>query len=97
MKFELNKLYNMDCMEAMKEIPDKHFDLAIVDPPYGIGAENHAGNKENGWTQWTKKFLPIFSSRYGFIPILFRVSKNQIVWGANYMEVLIRRICTSLG
>lgn len=33
---ELNKLYNMDCMEGMKQIPDKYFDLAIVDPPYGI-------------------------------------------------------------
>lgn len=35
--FELNKLYNMDCMEGMKEIPDKYFELAIVDPPYGGG------------------------------------------------------------
>jgi site-specific DNA-methyltransferase (adenine-specific) len=32
---ELNKLYNMDCMEGMKDIPDKYFELAIVDPPYG--------------------------------------------------------------
>lgn len=34
---ELNKLYNMDCMQGMKEFPDGFFDLAIVDPPYGIG------------------------------------------------------------
>ena len=33
---ELNKLYNMDCMQGMKEFPDGFFDLAIVDPPYGI-------------------------------------------------------------
>ena len=33
---ELNKLYNMDCMEGMKEFPDKFFDLAVVDPPYGL-------------------------------------------------------------
>jgi site-specific DNA-methyltransferase (adenine-specific) len=39
MTIELNKLYNMDCMEGMKEIPDKYFDLAIVDPPYGIGID----------------------------------------------------------
>lgn len=38
--FELNRLYNMDCMEAMKEIPDKFFELAICDPPYGINAPN---------------------------------------------------------
>lgn len=36
MKYKLNTLYNVDCMEAMKEIPDKYFELAIVDPPYGI-------------------------------------------------------------
>ena len=36
---ELNKLYNLDCMEGMKEFPDKYFDLAIVDPPYGIGLD----------------------------------------------------------
>lgn len=35
--FELNRLYNMDCMEAMRKIPDKYFQLAIVDPPYGGG------------------------------------------------------------
>lgn len=41
--FELNRLYNVDCMEAMKEIPDGYFQLAIVDPPYGIG---ESGKKE---------------------------------------------------
>lgn len=40
--FELNKLYNMDCMEGMKQIPDKYFELAIVDPPYGIGIGHKA-------------------------------------------------------
>ena len=42
---ELNKLYNMDCMQGMKEFPDGFFDLAIVDPPYGIGIlDTHAGS-----------------------------------------------------
>ena len=40
MKFEMNQFYNMDCMEAMKQIPDKYFELAIVDPPYGIDVAN---------------------------------------------------------
>lgn len=40
--FELNKLYNMDCMEGMKQIPDKYFEMAIVDPPYGIGIGHKA-------------------------------------------------------
>jgi DNA modification methylase len=38
---ELNQLYNMDCMEGMKQFPDKYFELAIVDPPYGIGASDY--------------------------------------------------------
>ena len=37
--------YNMDCMEAMKQFPDGFFDLAIVDPPYGINVASHAGGK----------------------------------------------------
>ena len=37
---ELNKLYNIDCMEGMKEFPDKFFDLAVVDPPYGGGSQS---------------------------------------------------------
>lgn len=41
---ELNRLYNMDCMEGMKEFPDKYFDLAVVDPPYGGGSQ--IGNVE---------------------------------------------------
>lgn len=42
---ELNQLYNMDCMEAMKEIPDKYFQLAIVDPPYGGGGDTACRHK----------------------------------------------------
>ena len=42
--FELNRLYNADCMEAMKEIPDNFFELAITDPPYGIGADGQRLN-----------------------------------------------------
>ena len=41
--YELNRLYNLDCMEAMPRIPDKYFDLAICDPPYGIG---HDGQRK---------------------------------------------------
>ncbi len=42
-------------MELMKRYPDNYFELSIVDPPYGIGAENHAGAKENRWKQYDKK------------------------------------------
>jgi site-specific DNA-methyltransferase (adenine-specific) len=69
----------------MKRYPDNYFDLAIVDPPYGIGAENHAGKKENGWKQWEKKNWDNSIPNLLYFEELFRVSKNQIVWGGNYM------------
>lgn len=43
MMLEMNHLYNQDCMEGMKDIPDKFFELAIVDPPYGIGIGTSVG------------------------------------------------------
>ncbi len=74
----------MDCIEGMKQYPDKHFDLAVVDPPYGINAEqgtNRASrkkfaDKEYGWDSHPPQ--PLYYKE------LFRVSKNQIIWGANH-------------
>ena len=89
-----SEVFLMDCMEGMKQYPDKYWDLAVVDPPFGIGAENHAGNVKNGWTQWEKKKWDknIPESEY-FIELL-RVSKNQIVWGGNYMtDFLPPKMC----
>ena len=90
--------YNCDCMEAMREYPDKYFDLAIVDPPYGSG----------GVEEWEKKtrFGPRFDKykkpgRTGdgkkiidwdiapgkeYFDELFRISKHQIIWGGNYFN-----------
>ena len=48
------ELYNKDCMEGMKEYPDKHFNLAIVDPPYGLDITNIWGDEKYGYKQ-TKK------------------------------------------
>ena len=59
--------YNSDCLPAMKEMPDNAFDLAIVDPPYGIGM-----------AVWDKKPPPEYFTE------LFRITENQIIWGANY-------------
>lgn len=89
MRAEIN-LYNEDCLQAMKAMRDKQFDLAIVDPPYGIGMDGTVGigiGKKKGFTRkkhyeqknWDKA-LP--SQEY--FDELFRISKNQIVWGANY-------------
>jgi site-specific DNA-methyltransferase (adenine-specific) len=78
----------MDCMELMKEYPDKHFDLACVDPPYGIG-ESGATNHTRGKLGAAKNYKPFAGGDIEPPPIqyfqeLFRVSKNQIIWGANH-------------
>lgn len=79
------RIYNCDCMELLKQTPDNYYSLSIVDPPYGIGAEKHAGNAENGWKQWDKKDWDSEIPSEEYFKELFRVSKNQIVWGGNYM------------
>lgn len=53
--FELNQLYNMDCMTAMREIPDKFFELAICDPPYGIGIDGQKLNINKKNPKHTRK------------------------------------------
>jgi site-specific DNA-methyltransferase (adenine-specific) len=91
MKITENIEITNECnMELMKRYPDNYFDLAIVDPPYGIGAENHAGKKENGWKQWEKKNWDNQIPNKKYFEELFRVSKNQIVWGGNYMTEFLK-------
>lgn len=79
----------MDCIEGMKHYPDKHFDLAIVDPPYGLNIAKRNGSigQKKGQGKLTKyeskewdKSIPTKE----YWEQLFRVSKNQIVFGANY-------------
>ena len=81
-----NGFYNLDCMNGMAQFPDKFFELAIVDPPYGIGADGnkastggHGGRKEHTKKEWDTK-----PPDKAYFDELFRVSKNQIIWGANY-------------
>ena len=81
------KLYNADCMEVMKTFKDKQFSLAIIDPPYGINVNFNMGlakgqNKRHDVKQWDKQ--PPSSDYFNE---LFRVSKNQIIWGGNYFEL----------
>lgn len=64
---ELNKLYNCDCMELMAQIPDKYFELAIVDPPYGGGADNDNNSVKElsgGGTDWQHKKRSRFGGRF---------------------------------
>ena len=84
MKYEMNNIYNEDCLEAMKQMPDNYFELAIVDPPYGIGVNKMTlGNGKNkifrGNIDWDKK-----PPSKEYFDELFRISKNQIIWGANH-------------
>ena len=89
-------IHNADCMEIMAGYEDDYFDLAVVDPPYGIGEKSFAlenqqitkgkkvrsGMKLKGWD----KAIP--TSEY--FAELFRVSKNQIIWGGNYFTEFLK-------
>jgi site-specific DNA-methyltransferase (adenine-specific) len=78
-----------DCMEGMKTFPDGYFDLAIVDPPYGIGRdgqkETNTKNAIHRRRKWESKGWDAATPRPEYFDELRRVSKHQIVWGANYM------------
>lgn len=74
-------------MELMARYPDKYFDLAIVDPPYGIGEDG--GDKKRGTKGiktpiYTKKYWDTTTASKKYFKELKRISKNQIVWGANH-------------
>ena len=78
---------NIDCMEYMKNIPDRFYDLAIVDVPYGIGEDgksNHSRGLLTKPTLYTPKKWDLNSPEREYFNELFRVSKNQIVFGANH-------------
>ena len=92
MKYKLNNIYNEDCLQAMKQIPDKFFELAIVDPPYGIDfAKQHTGK---GWVVRETKNWDKEIPNEDYFKELFRVSKNQIIWGGNYFS---KHLQSSMG
>ena len=76
--------YNMDCMEAMKDMPDKYFELAIVDPPYGISITDSGrlGKYNINNNRWDDN-IPTDD----YFNELFRISENQIIWGGNYFPL----------
>lgn len=80
----MNVAYNMDCMEYMRTLPDKTFDLAVVDPPYRDAVENAPTQdmRRNGT-------LACFGNKptKKYFEELRRVSKEQIIWGANNFEL----------
>lgn len=86
--FELNKIYNEDCLSFMKRVPDKYFDLVLTDPPYLIGESGQTNksrgcltkSKDYGNKSWDSKELDpqIFEH-------IFRISKNVIIFGGNHL------------
>jgi len=82
------ELLNIDCMEYIKTVPDKHFDLAIVDPPYGLSEDSHRQNERRSNLAKSKRYhdqvWKQFKPDEDYFRELHRVSKNFICWGANH-------------
>lgn len=89
------ELYNEDCMQMMARYPDGYFDLAIVDPPYGLGPKISEGGGSH--TKSLVKFHQMYKENgkswddtvptQNYFDELFRISKNQIIWGGNYFNL----------
>ena len=89
-KTDFLSLHHCDCMDLMKQYPDKYFSLALVDPPYG----DFNGTIERTGGTWSKKYQRDNSiKKWDFAPSeeyfkeLFRISKEQIIWGGNYFDL----------
>ena len=86
------KLYNDDCMNIMPNYQDNYFELAIVDPPYGIRRLHSGGMpKSSRFKKWERKKWDNEIPNKKYFDELFRVSKNQIIWGGNYFVDYLRR------
>ena len=80
-------IYNGDCMDLLRQTPNKYYDLCIVDPPYGIGEDglkNHSRGKLAKPKLYTPKNWDKSTPNKEYFDELIRVSKNQIIWGANH-------------
>lgn len=75
-------LYLGDCMEILPTL-DK-VDAVITDPPYGIGADKHAGKLENGWTQWDVSGWDSKKPCKELLTHIYKIAKVSIIWGGNY-------------
>lgn len=94
----MKEFYNCDCMEKLRDYPDNYFDLAIVDPPYGLGVQgmsytktgnkrasknSRANSRDYKHAEWDIK------PDREYFNLLLRKSKNQIVWGGNYFADML--------
>lgn len=95
----MNEAYNIDCVAYMQSVPDKYFDLAVVDPPYGIGArtmnytkdgiERTFGNSATKRRDYRRQEDWDIKPGQDYFDELFRVSKRQIIWGGNYFSNML--------
>ena len=90
----ISEVFNIDCLDFMRTLPDGFFDLAIVDPPYGIGVANMNMGLGKGKKcskaknrNWTKKDWDDHRPTAEYFEHLNRVSVNQIIWGGNYFSL----------
>lgn len=83
----ISEVKNMDCMDYMRQFPDKFFDLAVVDPPYGIDKAFTKTSRiaKYGQTISVNDLKPTKE----YFDELFRVSKNQIIWGYNHLSDML--------
>jgi site-specific DNA-methyltransferase (adenine-specific) len=81
-----SEVYLMDCVQGLRHYPDNHFDLAVVDPPYGIGMDGgnvgYKGANNFEKKNWDKETPPT-----EYFVELWRVSKERIIWGGNYFDL----------
>jgi site-specific DNA-methyltransferase (adenine-specific) len=82
----ISRVYNMDCMDGLSQTPDKFYELCICDPPYGIGIDGFNTTNSTGTkgSFYPKKGWDTSAPDENYFNELFRVSTNQIIWGANH-------------
>ena len=89
-----SEVYLMDCVAGLRHYPDNYIDLAVVDPPYGIDIAEKLANgwvSKAGGTKFEAKDWDKYTPTQEYWDELFRVSKNQIVWGGNYFMSKIKK------
>ena len=96
----MNIAYNADCLAAMREMPDNAFDLAVVDPPYGDGCSQSLNVERERERESVERTGGTWAAKFGkkiiawdvapekeYFDQLFRISRNQIIWGGNYFAL----------
>jgi len=86
----------MDCLDGMREIPDKSIDLVITDPPYGLGSRVVEGSSSSPFIKASSEEFKQWDEKIGneYFEEISRISKNQIIWGGNYyLDILGNTRC----